>query len=576
MARDNIPRTSILLVEEYFSTQDPRFLSQFRAVQSAKALASFATRWANDPRPWARQQQFDYLALPMNVAGHQPVVKRLFKHALSIRDDELIAAFQVAFDRLVRRLRRKRHQYDPQTRQYYQTEVLHAPYNKLPEEGGIYSAPPNSPWRLFSYRTRYYLRRAAWRYFRRMGYQRPDAYCGAIARALAAYKDSDVDKGEHLLECWGLVQACFRHHDALDFGGRRIELKPGRALAELTPKPRFEELWLARSAVPVLLDLAVRASARLVRTWARELLRRHSKESLESIPVATIAQLLDHADPEVQQFAVSLLEQSPHLPMQPIDFWLRLLEVRDPTALAAICQLLEKHVTRERLTLDQCARFANAKAVPVARLGLTFVKQTTITGAGDRAAVARLALAECAALGREIAEWALGVIGAKDTYDRDAVSSFFDSRLLTMRTAAWDWLLASEWAANDAALFARLMETPYDDVRLKLIEELDRRTSLPGTDIPSLKVLWASVLLGVHRGGRQKLKATGQLAEAIVDDPATAVELLPVLVVAVRSIRPTEMRAGLVAVLQVIESHPDLGRALALQLPELSLIGEPG
>ena len=97
------------------------------------------------------------------------------------------------------------------------------------------------------------------------------------------------------------------------------------------------------------------------------------------------------------------------------------------------------------------------------------------------------------------------------------------------------------------------------------------RTTLPGARLQSLKVLWASVLLGVQRGGRQKLKATRQLAEAIVADPSSAGELLPVLAVAVRSIRPPEMRAGLVALLQVMEAHPELGRELMVQLPEFSL-----
>ncbi len=575
MARQQNMRNSTLLVEEYFSAEDPRFLSQLREVVIAKLLAPFATRWANDPRPWARQQKLHYLAMPMNIAGHQPVVKRLFKQAVESGDDELVAVCQVAFDRLIRRERRKRYRYDRETRQVTQTEVLCTPNNTLPNEGSVYAYQrPDSPWRLYSNRTRYYLRRGAWRYFRQMGFQRPQVYCAAIAQALLQYEDADVDKGEHLLECWGLMQACFRQHPALRFGERRITLMPGQRLAELSAKPKFEALWLAKDAVPMLLNLVSQARARLVRIWAMELLRKHTAASLESILVATIVQLFDHADPEVQQFAVSLLEQSPALPTQPIDFWLRLLEVRDPTALAAICLMVERYVTRERLTLAQCVQLANSQAVPVARLGLNFVRQVSTFSATEREIIGRLALARCAALGSEIAEWALGVVGSRASYDRDAVSGFFDSNLLSMRTAAWQWLLESENASHDAALFARLMESPHDDLRLKLIEELHRRTSLPGADLASLKVLWASVLLGVHRGGRQKAKATAQLAAAVVSDPASAGELLPVLAVAVRSIRSTEMRAGLVAVLQVKEARPELARDLAVQLPELTIAAE--
>ena len=65
--------------------------------------APIADRWRIDPRPWARQQLLNYLRLPFDQPGHQPVVKRLFKHAESKGDDEVMAAFLVAFDLLVRR-----------------------------------------------------------------------------------------------------------------------------------------------------------------------------------------------------------------------------------------------------------------------------------------------------------------------------------------------------------------------------------------------------------------------------------------------------------------------------------------
>lgn len=571
MARERRMPVSTLLVEELFSAQDPRFLSSIAEISSAKAIAPFATRWANDPRPWAREQKLTYFAQPLTKAGHQPVVKRLFKQALTAGDDELVAQCMVAFDRLIRRERRRRYHYDADTRQVTQYEVLYSPHNTLPQES--YSAYVTHSWRLFTYATRQYLRRAAWRYFRRIGRQRPNEYCGAVAKALQLYTDEDVNKGEHLLECFALVHVCFHRHDALRFTGRRIFLKPGRKLAELTAAPHFAALWHAESALPVLLSLVIHAQARLVRKWAMELMQRHSPEAIEQrIPLATLLQLLDHSDSEVQQFAVSLLERSPLLPTQPLEFWLRLLDARDPTALATICQLMAKYVTRDRLSLAQCVQMANAKATPVARMGFDYLKEQKSFTANDRAALASLALARCEALGSEIALWALPHFA--QPYDREAVSGFFDSMLATMRDGAWLWLLGNESAAHDPALFARLMETPYDDLRFKLINELQRRTSLPGVGGDHLKLLWASVLLGVHRGGRQKLKALEQLATALVKKPDTADELLPVFSVAIRSIRPSEMRAGLAAVMQVLEARPELAAALRVHLPELTFAAE--
>ena len=571
MARERRMPVTTLLVEELFSAQDPRFLSSLAEICSAKAIAPFATRWSKDPRDWAREQKLAYFAQPLTKAGHQPVVKRLFRQAITAGDDELVAHCMVAFDRLIRRERRRRYHYDSETRQVTQYEVLYSPHNTLPVE--TYSAYVTHHWRLFSYVTRQYLRRAAWRYFRRLGRQRPGDYCAAVAKALQLYTDEDVHKGEHLLECFGLMHACFHRHDALRFTGRRIFLKPSRKLAELTPAPHFEALWQAESAMPVLLSLITHAQARLVRKWAMELLQRHSPQTIsEQIPLATLVGLLDHSDSEVQQFAVTLLERSPLLPTQPLDFWLRLLDARDPTALAAICQLMAQYVTRDRLSLAQRVQLANAKATPVARMGFDYLKEQKSFTANDRAALAQLALARCEALGSEIALWALPHFAKP--YDREAVSGFFDSTLATMRDGAWLWLLGNASAAHDPALFARLMETPYDDLRFKLINELQRRTSLPGVDGDRLKLLWASVLLGVHRGGRQKLKVLEQLAAALVKQPDTANDLLPVFGVAIRSIRPSEMRAGLAAVMHVIEDRPELAAALRVHLPELAFAAE--
>ena len=81
-------RGQLLLAEEYFASENASFIETLRGVSQPKALAAFADRWKKDPRPWARQQILAYLALPLNCPGHQPVTKRLFKHAEAAGDDE--------------------------------------------------------------------------------------------------------------------------------------------------------------------------------------------------------------------------------------------------------------------------------------------------------------------------------------------------------------------------------------------------------------------------------------------------------------------------------------------------------
>jgi hypothetical protein len=88
--------------------------------------------------------------------------------------------------------------------------------------------------------------------------------------------------------------------------------------------------------------------------------------------------------------------------------------------------------------------------------------------------------------------------------------------------------------------------------------------------------VWSSVLLGVHRGGRQKRKATGQLAAAIADQPQRADELLPVLAASIRSVRQPERRSGLAAVVQLVTACPELAASVSRHLPELRLANGKG
>ena len=74
---------------------------------------------------------------------------------------------------------------------------------------------------------------------------------------------------------------------------------------------------------------------------------------------------------------------------------------------------------------------------------------------------------------------------------------------------------------------------------------------------------------GLIRGGRAKLKALKQISESIANDPERAEELITVLCVAIRSVRPPEVRAGLSAILTAVARRPELESVLSKHLPEL-------
>ena len=572
-------RGQMLLAEEYFAAENDLFLETLRQVNQPKTLAGFADRWKKDPRPWARRQILDYLAQPLNRAGHQPIVKRLFKHAEENNDHELMAAFLVALDRHVRREIRTKRLWDFQSRSVSEEEKLVTPRDVIPLKtdwtarnpatGEVIAFPVSTAAKakLFKYRTRYYLRRRSWRYFRRLGFRDPAAYLPVIVRVLAAYDDADLQRGENILDSWGLMHACFGKHEALEFGATHIQLKEGRTLGELSPAPVFAEVWKRAEAAPMVLSLAVQARARLVRVWAMQLFQR--EHSNHAVPLDTITSLLDHEDAEIQQFGARLLESAAGLGTLPVASWLRLLQTKNEEALQRICDAFARHVSGDRLDLAQCIALSCVRPVPVARLGQRYLRDRIISSTVDREQITALANAKCAAVAGELTAWALGIIGAKGHYACDQVIRFFDSTLAEARLAAWTWLEAGSPAQTDPVLWSRLAETPYDDVRLRVIDSLQRQTKLPGADADKLENVWRSVLLGVHRGGRQKAKAVQQIARAIVENPARGEALLPVIAVAVRSVRGPEARAGLAAVVGILEALPQLTESVRRLLPEM-------
>lgn len=564
-----------MLVDEAFASQDDRFIEFVRTVQSIKYLAGLADRWKKDPRPWAREQIFKYLEFLLDRPGHHPIVKRLFKQAEANRDDELMGVFLVVFDRLIRRQRRTRYRYDFRTRQSWQEEELFSPRDQLMasagQKPGYFRLPKGA--KLFTYTTRKYLRRRVWRYFRRAGFQRPADYTKITAAALARYTDADVARGEHILDSWALMQIAFRSSSVLSFKRSTVELATDCTLAGLIAAPRFPTLWHAPEAAAVLLDLLNRAKSRLVRVWTMQLLKQAHAAALRKISVEQLLKLLEHGDEEVQSFGAALLADLEGIDRWPVSNWLLLLETKSITALGTICDSMKQLVKPERLTLEQCVALTNARPTPVARLGFEWLSQRAIASDQDREALKSLSSARCDAVASEAAQFALQHLGAADVYRTDHVSPFFDSLNSVMRKGAWTWLVTPSHGYHDPLLWTRLLETPYDDIRIALVNELSKRESAPKTlERQDLTTVWVSVLLAVRRGSRAKVKALRQISQAIATEPDRAEQLVPVLAVAIRSVRPPEVRAGLAAILTAIEGNPDLEASLFRWIPELRLL----
>jgi hypothetical protein len=551
---------SLLLLEEYFASGAPQFLDELFKVRAAKKLGAFAERWAKDARPWARGQLRAYLERPLQTPGHEPLVKRLFKAAEAAGDDAAMASFLAAFDRSIRR--EKRRQYDWETRDT--VEALATPRVTLPRDHAGRVRPEH---RLFKVHTRRYLQRRAWRYFRRLGFRDQKRYRAAALAALPLYRDEDVDDGVHFLDNWGLVHILFHHSDVVWARPHGWFVRGGKALRELKPAPAFPAAWDGEAVFGTL----TAARARPVRRAALAMLKARP-ELFDKLPSERVLEMLEHADAEVRAVGAEALEKASGLESVPLELWVRLLEGRNLEVLEAVCAMMGRVVHPDRLSSGQLLRFACAPLGPVARFGLDGLRARTVPPAellGLAGVRAPSAAKDAIALARER-------MGASPDFNPEWLLAFLDSTLRETREAAWTWFAEEKRARHRLDLWAKLVESPYDDVRISIVRHLEKFAAIDTAlrvllARAPLETVWATVLLNIHRGSRAKRLAASQVAEAIEREPARAAQLLPLLAVAARSIRAPEFRAGLAAIVRTAVRQPEVAESVAKHFPELRL-----
>jgi hypothetical protein len=618
------------LVEELYSRGDSGFVDELRRVHIADRLADFAPRWIGDRRPFARQALLDYLSRPLNCYRHEGLVKRLFKFAEKAGDDELMGAFLVAFDRTIRRVRKTitRHKqgtfaseaaaeaairewaadgygnantsrWSGRTYAYaWKTEeaVIMPANTVMPRPD--YQGPRNArnprtgarievpPWRpsdaeiqrleqkrlLFSLPTRRYLRRRTWRYFRKIGKNSSKIgktevtrYIRAAVGFLARYTDADTDSDIHLLDNWGLTHALFRYSRALVCPANGWEFAPGRSLADLAPAPRFESAWAADAQA--VFDLMLAAQSRTVRQWAVWMLRKHHDAWLASQPVATLLRLADHADPDLSALGFDLLERAPDLAAVPVEEWLARLGGDDLEKLRRLSDLLTRRLNPDRVAAADAIKLAGYRSKPVAELGLTLLRRKSF-GEADAPSLLALVQAESDVVRLDLIRWLRDTLDGFGPAREKWVLEFLDSKHADVRAAGWSWLNESALQDNPT-IWHHLIESPYDDIREPLVSTLTMRTATADPD--AVRLLWATVLLNIARGGRHKPGIVTQLARRLSEHPAETDRLLPLLAVAVRSLRGPEFRAGLTGVVQLVENKPELLPAIRQRFPELVL-----
>lgn len=556
---------SALLLDEFYESADPRFLAEILASTAAKKLKTFADRWYRDARPFARGMLLAYIADGCDRPHHRPLVKALFKLAEKASDDEAMGCFLVAFDRLAARRLKEVWRWNPATRTSEKEQIL----GRDPSVPGKLGSKENRAPR-FSRRTRTYLARRAFRYFRLVARVDAARYGRAIRAALTRYEDAHLVKPEQLLDAWSLLHALYWGSPEIVRDPRGARVAEGRSLAELVPAPFAPEAW--RGAFDAVLDLVTQARSRTVRVFAIALLRRDHADELRSMPLRRARALLRSPHDEVQTFAATLLRDATGVHNLSLDEWLELLKIDNPTAIPLLCELVSKTVSPDRLSLAQCVELACARPAPVAELGLRWAKLKPVNDAAALTTAIGLARAGAPEVRREGVAWVAGLIEKASFATAEHVRDLVDARFPDARAEGLSLITKDARFRDSTLIWGALAESPYDDVRGQMVKHLGDRQGAFGAD--TLRSVWITALLSVHRGGRAKRLALQQIAARVAKKPAEAESLLPLLGIALRSVRAPERRSALSAVATAALREPALGRAISRLLPELALGGE--
>lgn len=555
---------SSLLLDEMYDDADPRFVHEVFASTAEKKLGALASPWFADQRPPMREMLLQYVDDGCDRAHHRALVKRLFKLAEAAEDDALMARFMVAFDRMPRREMGSVSAWDYATRQSYPRAVVQA----KPEIPVDAEAAKQRAFDRFSAKTRTYLVRRTWRYFRRMGHVDPARYVRTMGDALVRYRDEDLDDPAKLLDAWGLFHALYWATDACRRDPAGIVLRSGHSLAELSFAPIYPEAW-ASAFEPVLGRLG-RARSRPVVMFLLDVLQRHHAEALAGLTLAQLRPLLESPREEIQVFSAQQLRTVQGLETLRVRDWIVLLTLRNQHALPVVCELVAQHVTPERLTLDQCIGLASSPMAPVADLGLGWVRQKVGDAPADRQPLRQLLQARTAGVRDEASRWLTDLLRTSPDAAPEEVRDLLDAKYAEIRQHALDLMDADDRFGSSPVLWAAMAESPHADARHRLVQQLSAPGPAP-LEHEVKRQLWSTTLLSVGRGSRAKRHALRQLSAQLRARPEQADALLPLLRIALRSVRPAERRHALAAVARAAFERPEVHEAVARHIPELQL-----
>ncbi len=567
VAADDPRVGSVLGAEAHLDEGDPRVTDELLGASGVRDPAGRAGKWVADKRPEMRRALLEYIDDGCDRPGHRKLVKALFKTAEERGDDELMAHFAAAFDRLTVRIPVARFTWRGGQQALEKIELANNPAVSARDASDRRSAASLAKTR-FSRATRRYLARRAFRYLRKIGKTNRARYARAVCTLLPLYRDEHFAQPERLLDAWSLVHVLWAWSPVLVRDPRGVRIADGRTLAELAPAPYHPQAL--RGILDELLVTLANARSQVVRTWLVAWLEREYAGHLEGLRVIEILPLLRSEDDVVARFAVKLLRTAAGLDVLPVEGWVALLAAPNLDALATVVEIFEARVSPKRLSLDACAALARSSAAVVADLGLRWAREKSITTAEDLSHVASIARAPVASVRVEAARWTLELVasGSPELAAPEHVRDLFDSRHEDVRAIVAAFV-GSRREQRTLPLWFALVESPYDDVRALVARYAKEWQDEAGP--AEIEHLAAAALLAIHRGAATKQIVLRRLADRAVAKPNEADRLLPLLALALRSIRGPERAGALASIARAAVSSGVVRAAVARHLPELAV-----
>ena len=190
-----------------------------------------------------------------------------------------------------------------------------------------------------------------------------------------------------------------------------------------------------------------------------------------------------------------------------------------------LSSLLARRLDPGRMMLADAVKLALHRSLPVAKLGLTRLRGASV-GAADLAMILRLVQADCETPRPELVPWLLDALGRFGPLRAEWLLELLDSKHADVRAIVWRRLPETP-LKDDPAVWQKLLESPYDDVKGPLVAELTERIRIVNFD--AVRMLWASLLLYIHRGGRRKPGVVRQVVDRLAEHPDESARLLPLL-----------------------------------------------